>query len=133
MNRIFFSLCAVLLVACNSTPPAGFVFPQAVGGWKLEQIKDLSAGDAPEPIRRLGLTRTQSGEYVGPGRIAARVYEMTSPSGAFEAEQTWKPTADTVAFHKGKYFAVIHWEKAERTAVSTFVRQMEKQLGPRPN
>ena len=43
--------------------------------------------------------------------------------------QTWRPVADTVAFHSQSYFAVIHWENAERTAVSAFVKEMEKQLG----
>ena len=54
---------------------------------------------------------------------------MTSSAAAFETEQTWRPVADTVAFHKESYFAVIHWENAERTAVSAFVKEMEKQLG----
>ena len=52
-----------------------------------------------------------------------------SSAAAFETEQTWRPVADTVAFHSQSYFAVIHWENAERTAVSAFVKEMEKQLG----
>ena len=95
----------------------------------MKVAKELPAADAPEQIRRLGLKRAQSAEYEGAGRIRAQVYELTSSAAAFETEQTWRPVADTVAFHNQSYFAVIHWENAERTAVSAFVKEMEKQLG----
>jgi len=119
-----------MFAACGAPTHAGFVFPDTIGVWKLKAKRDLAATDAPESVRRLGLKRVQSGEYEGPGRIAAQVYDMTSSSGAFEAEQTWKAAANTVAFHKEQYFTVIHWEDAERTAVPTFVREIEKLLGP---
>jgi hypothetical protein len=118
-----------LFAACSPRPSAGFVFPEEAGGWKLKTVKELPAADAPEQIRRLGLKRTQSAEYESAGRITAQVYELTSSAAAFETEQTWRPVADTVAFHNQSYFAVIHWENAERTAVSAFVKEMEKQLG----
>jgi hypothetical protein len=57
------------------------------------------------------------------------VYELTSSAAAFEAEQNWRAVADTVAFHKGSLFTVVHWENAERAAVSVFVREMEKRSG----
>ena len=116
------------LGGCRSAPPAGFTFPPAIGAWNLKVAADVVASDAPETVRRLGLRRAQSAEYEGAGRIRAQVFTMTSSSGAFEAEQTWKAAADTVAFHKEQYFTVIHWENAERTAVSAFVREMEKRL-----
>jgi hypothetical protein len=53
---------------------------------------------------------------------------MTSPAAAFEAEQQWRPQADTVAFHRDGYFFVIRWENADRTAVSAFVRDMEQHV-----
>jgi len=34
--------------------------------------------------------------------------------------------ADTVAFHKESFFTVVHWENADRSAVSAFVREIEK-------
>jgi hypothetical protein len=43
-----------------------------------------------------------------------------------EVEQTWKPIADTVAFHKDTYFTVVHWENADKSAVAAFVRALEK-------
>jgi len=129
VRRIFLAISAILLTACGTATQTSFVFPEAAGVWKLKAKRDLSATDAPESVRRLGLKRVQSGEYEGPGRISAQVYEMTSSSGAFESEQTWKAAANTVAFHKEQYFTVIHWEDSERTSVSAFVREMEKELG----
>ncbi len=129
VNRFLLIVCVALVAACGARPPAAFVFPEPAGVWKLKAVKDLAAADAPEQIRRLGMKRAQSAEYEGAGRITAQVYEMTSEASAFETEQTWRPVADTVAFHKDSYFAVIHWENAERTAVAAFVKVIEKQLG----
>lgn len=129
MNRFALIVCVALLAGCGSRPTAAFVFPESAGVWKFKGVKDLAPAEAPEQIRRLGLKRAQSAEYEGPGRITARVFEMTAGAAAFEVEQTWRPVADTVAFHHESYFAVIHWENAERAAVSAFVKEMEKQLG----
>jgi hypothetical protein len=75
------------------------------------------------------LRRAHIGEYEGPGRLEAEVYELTSDAAALEMEQTWKPAADTVAFHQAAYFAVIRWQDADRASVSSFVREMETRLG----
>ena len=52
---------------------------------------------------------------------------VNSSAAAFEAEQQWRPLADTVAFHRNGYFFVIHWQNADRAAVAAFVREMEEQ------
>jgi hypothetical protein len=118
-----------LLAGCGRAPtPNRFAFPETVGGWKLKQVKELPPADAPEPARHLGLKRAQVGEYEGVGRLEAEVYDLTSDAAALEMEQTWKPAADTVAFHEGASFAVIRWQSADRAAVSAFVREMEKRL-----
>jgi hypothetical protein len=119
----------LLLGGCGGAPaPAAFAFPETVGGWKLKQVKDLSPADAPESARRLGLKRARVAGYEGPGRLEAEVYDLTSDAAALEMEQTWKPAANTVAFHERASFAVIRWQSADRAAVSAFVREMEKRL-----
>lgn len=99
-----------------------------MGDWKLSQMKDIAPTAAPETIRRLGLKRAQAAVYDGAGQITVEVYELTSDAGALEVEQTWKPSADTVAFHRESYFAVVRWTGADRGAVTAFVRELEKQL-----
>ncbi len=95
-----------------------------MGAWRLKQSSGLT--EIPEPIRRLGIRRAGKGVYEGAGVLKVETYELTSDAGALEAEQTWKPLADTVAFHKASYFTVVHWENADKQAVATFVRELEK-------
>jgi len=72
------------------------------------------------------MRRAGSAEYQGAGTLRVEIYELTSGAGAFEVEQTWRPVADTVAFHKDSYFTVVHWTGAEKSAVAAFVRELEK-------
>jgi hypothetical protein len=118
---------SILLVSCGGGPKqAKPLFPETVGVWRLKLSSDLAAGEIPEQVRRLGLRRAGSGEYEGAGKLKVEIYELTSDAGAFEVEQTWKPMADTVAFHKDRYFTVVHWTGADKTAVAAFVRELEK-------
>mgnify|MGYP001619534892 CR=1 FL=1 len=80
----------------------------------------------PEAMRRFGAIRIHSATYQGQGKIEATVYELRTDAGGLELEQTWKPAADTVVFHHGRYFAVVHWEGADRASVTAFVRELRK-------
>jgi hypothetical protein len=118
---------SILVASCGGGPKqAKPLFAETVGVWRLKASGDLTPGQVPEQIRRLGLRRAGSGEYEGAGTLKVEIYELTSDAGAFEVEQTWKPMADTVAFHKDSYFTVVHWEGADKTAVAAFVRELEK-------
>jgi hypothetical protein len=121
------ALFSILLLSCGGgSKQAKPLFPETVGVWRLKQSSDLAPGQVPEQIRRLGLRRAGSGEYEGAGTLKVEIYELTSDAGAFEVEQTWKPMADTVAFHKDGYFTVVHWAGADKPAVAAFVRELEK-------
>jgi len=122
LSRYLLTIATLLLTACGGGSSL-FSFPADAGPWKLKQTKEIVA---PDTIRRLGIKRAQAAEYEGPGRLTAELYEMTSSAGALEVEQTWRPSADTVAFHRENLFFVIHWENADRAAVSTFVKQIGK-------
>ena len=129
VNRLTLALSISLLFSCGGAPkPAAPLFPAAVGAWKLKQSSDLAPNQIPEQIRRLGVRRAGSAEYEGAGNLKVEVYELTSSAAALETEQTWRPVADTVAVHHESYFTVIHWENADRAAVSAFVREMVKPL-----
>ena len=119
-------LLAILMAACSNSQPALPLFPETVGPWRLKQSAALAPDQVPEPIRRLGIRRAGSAGYEGAGNLKVEIYELTSSAAAFEAEQNWRAVADTVAFHKDSFFTVVHWENADRAAVSAFVREMEK-------
>ncbi len=120
-------MSTLLLFSCGGAPkPAAPLFPAAAGAWKLKQSSDLAPNQIPEPIRRLGVRRAGSAEYEGAGEIKVETYELASSAAALETEQTWRPAANTVAVHHESYFTVIHWENADRAAVSAFVREMVK-------
>jgi hypothetical protein len=127
--RLIFGLLSILLMSCTKPQPAAPLFPETVGPWKLKQSTDVAPDQVPSLIRRLGIHRAGSAGYEGAGNLKVDVYELTSSAAAFEAEQNWRAVADTVAFHKGSLFTVVHWENAERAAVSAFVREMEKRSG----
>jgi hypothetical protein len=127
VNRDLLALCSILLVSCGEGPKQPKpLFPETVGVWRLTQSSELAAGQIPEQIRHLGTRRAGSAEYQGAGTLKVEIYELTSDAGAMEVEQTWRPTADTVAFHKDNYFTVVHWRGADKTAVAAFVRELEK-------
>ena len=120
-------LFSILLMSCSAGPkPDTPLFPAAVGVWKLTRSGEIAPGQVPEQIRRLGMRRAGSAEYQGAGTLKVEIYELTTGAGAFEVEQTWRPVADTVAFHKDSYFTVVHWAGAEKAAVAAFVRELEK-------
>ena len=129
MPRLILGLLSILLMSCTKPQPAAPLFPETVGPWKLKQSNNVAPDQAPAPIRRLGILRAGSAVYEGAGNLKVDLYELTSSAAAFEAEQNWRALADTVAFHKESFFTVIHWENAERAAVSAFVRDMEKRPG----
>jgi hypothetical protein len=123
----FLALFSILLVSCGgSSKQVRPLFPETVGVWRLKVSSDLAPSQVPEQIRRLGLRRAGSGEYQGAGMLKVEIYELTSDAGAFEVEQTWRPIADTVAFHKDGYFTIVHWAGADKAAVAAFVRELEK-------
>jgi hypothetical protein len=127
VKQDFLALSSILLMCCSAGPKqARPLFPDTVAAWKLTQSSNLAPAQVPEQIRRLGMLRAGSAEYQGAGTLRVEIYELTSAAGAFEVEQTWRPTADTVVFHKDGYFTVVHWQEANKPAVAAFVRELEK-------
>ncbi len=128
------AIAAVLsLVACGAPREMPVLFPSVVAEfWKLKESAALPPSSAPENVRRLGLKRAERATYDGAGTITADVYELTSSAAGLELVQTWRPAADTVFFYKETYFVLVKWERAEKPAVTAFVRALEKRLGERP-
>src|SRR5579872_470219 len=117
-------------VACRRGAPLPDLFPPAVAGvWRRTEWRQLSAGDAPDPVPRTVINSLQEASYEGPGKLEARVYELESAGVALDQVQRWRPSADTVFFYRDQYFVVIKWQDADRKALNAFVAELEKRLG----
>ena len=120
-------------VACRGGGPPPDLFPPTVARvWSRTALREMPAGDAPDPVSRTLINRLQTASYEGPGKLEARAYELESPGVALDLVQRWRPSADTVFFYRDRYFIVIKWQDADRKALNAFVTELEKRLG-KPN
>ncbi len=129
MKRRNFVWMALLFCGCRQSSPPLPIFPEMVAGiWRRTALREVPVSEAPDPISRTSVNRLQAATYEGPGKLEARAYELTSPAVALDLVQRWRPSADTVFFYRGRYFVVVKWDQAERTALSAFVKEMEQRL-----
>jgi hypothetical protein len=132
MPRPSFMLVAILLSACGRVEPMPDLFPQVVAAvWQRTALRDLPTSESPDPLPRNSVDRIQTAAYQGPGKLEARVYQLTSSAVGLDAAQRWHPSADTVFFNHGRYFVVVKWQEAERKALQAFVRELERRLVPK--
>ena len=117
----------VIFAACRPAAPLNLL-TGTVGVWKRTSIHEGAASGAPDPVPRTSVTRTEAAIYEGPGKLEARVYELSSPAVALDLAQRWRPSSDTVFFYGGRYFVVVKWEQAERRALQDFIRRIEASL-----
>jgi hypothetical protein len=132
MKRRHWLWLATGSAGCRRSAPAPDLFPATVGAWRRTALRELSPGDAPDPVPRTVVNRLQAASYEGPGKLEVRVYDLESPGIALDLVQRWRPSADTVFFYRDKYFVVLKWQDADRNAVKAFVTELEKRLG-KPN
>ncbi|HTX33651.1 MAG TPA: hypothetical protein VME43_01470 [Bryobacteraceae bacterium] len=132
-SRAWIAIATVLAMAaaCRENTPPFTLLPQSVtGGWRRTSLVRTPVDEAPDPVPRNAVTRLETAEYQGPGKLEARVYELTSPEVGVTLSQRWRPSADTVFFSRGRYFVVVKWEQADRTALRDFVRELEQSIKP---
>jgi hypothetical protein len=130
MSRRNWIWLALALGACGSNAPLpADLLPETVAGvWHRAATRDLPVSDAPDPVPRTSVERLQVTAYEGPGKLEARVYELSSPGVGLDLAQRWRPSADTVFFYRGRYFVVVKWQQADRKALEEFVRELERRL-----
>jgi hypothetical protein len=100
------------------------VFTEMVGAWRRTSVGEL-------PPRAVAIERILAASYQGPGKLEARVYQLTSSAAALEMAQGWKPAPDTVFFYSGRFFVLIQWQSADRKALHEFVAALEKKFPSR--
>ena len=122
----------IVLAGCRTPvamPPN--LFPaSAAGGWRLAVAREIPVSEAPDPVPRNEIEWLKEGVYEGPGKIAERVYALSSATVGLGLSQRWRPSADTVFFNRGHFFVVIKWQAAERQALESFIRELQGRLGP---
>jgi len=130
--RILAAGACCVLAGCHrpvAMPPN--LFPaSAAGGWRLVVAREVPVSEAPDPVPRNEIEWLKEGLYEGSGKLAARVYALSSATVGLELSQRWRPSADTVFFNRGHFFVVVKWQAAERQALESFIRELEGRLGP---
>jgi hypothetical protein len=133
MTRRQFALFFITLISCSNKPDTVSAFPQTLpGNWKLIAQETVTAEEAAQVLRDLGLRRTTRARYSGPAEVDVTVYELASATVAFEARQKWMPVENAVSSHRNSCFLVVH-STAGRASAIEFLTEFEKQFrcGPR--
>jgi hypothetical protein len=123
MARRYWIVLALVSSACSQPPrSAGSVLPASVGGvWQRKSLRDI-------PPPRPSIVRAFEADYEGAGKLTVTLYETKVSGTAFEMTQHWRASPDTVFFDKSRYFVLVKWEQADRKALTTFVRGLQKEL-----
>jgi len=132
VTRRAWFLTVIPLIACRKEEemPADLFPENAAGGWRRVSAQDVPVSEAPDPVPRNAVNQLRAASYRGPGKLEARVYQLTSPEIGLTLAQRWRPSADTVFFNRRQYFIVVKWDSADRKALQAFVAQLENRLGP---
>jgi hypothetical protein len=96
--------------------------------WRRTSLQELPVSEAPDPVPRTSVNRFQRAGYEGAGKLDARVYELTHYEVGLDMVQRWRPSADTIFFNQGQFLVVVKWEKADRQALQSFVRELERRI-----
>jgi hypothetical protein len=107
------------------------IFTEAVGVWHRTSIGELPPALEPDSVPRAAVERIRAASYEGPGKLDARLYQLTSPTVALDVVQRWKPAPGTVFFYSGRFFILIRWQTADRKALREFVGALEKKFPAR--
>jgi hypothetical protein len=120
---------ALVLGACRDKAPLPELLPETVANvWHRNSLRETPVSEAPDPVPRTSVNRLQTAGYEGPGKLEARVYELSSSAVGLDLVQRWRPSADTVFVNPGRYLVVVKWEKADRQALRDFMNELERRL-----
>ena len=126
MIRSVLTLAAFLLLGCGGSPRAlDESIPASVDGWTRSQLVPISASDAPEIVRSLGLEQAAAATYTGTSRVSVKIYRMKVQTSAFELIQKWRQP-DGLAVYSGPYFVVA--DPGSGADASRLLQALQKSL-----
>ena len=129
MMRRAISAGLLALASCRRAPaPMPDIFTEVVGAWHRTSVSELPLPAAPGFVPPAAIERIRAASYEGPGKLDARVYQLTSPAVALDVVQRWTPAPGTVFFYNGRFFVLIQWQTADRKALQEFVAALEKKF-----
>jgi len=122
MTRRHWIGLALGLSACGQPPrDRERLLPASVAGWQRTALRDIKP---PKPT----ILRAFEAGYERSGKLTIDLYEAKVSGTAFEMTQHWRSAPNTVVFDKGRCFVVVKWERADRQALTAFVRALQKNL-----
>src|ERR1035437_10933964 len=105
MRPRFLLACALALASCRRAPaPMPDIFTEVVGAWHRTSVSDPPPPAAPDPVPPAAIERCASASYEGPGKLGARLYQLTSFAVALDVVQRWRPAPDTLFLHNRRFF-----------------------------
>jgi hypothetical protein len=104
------------------------LFTETAGAWHRTSVRELPPSLPPDSLPPAAIERIRAASYEGPGKLDARIYQLTSPAAALDVAHRYRPTPDTVFFNSGRFFVLIHWQAADRQSLHQFVATLEKQF-----
>jgi len=91
-------------------------------------VRNLPVSEAPDPVPRTSVERLQVAAYEGPGKIEARVYELSSPGRGAGSSAALAAVGGHRVLQSGAVLRRVKWQQAERKALQEFVRELEERL-----
>ncbi len=134
LNRRAWLLAAIATGACTPSKKApATALPERVGAWTRSDHSRPPSGEAPAAIARFAVAAIEKATYSGPGgeTLHAEAYHVASEAAGLELEQTWRPEPNAVGFHVGTFFVIMRYDKADRSALNSFVRELQAFLMPK--
>ena len=131
MKRSTLLLLSVLLASCRHAPsptPMPDVFRETVGAWHRTSLSELPPSSPPDPVPPAAIQRIRAATYEGPGKLEARLYQLTSPTLTSDLAQRWSPSPDTVFFYADRFFVLIRWQTADRKSLHEFLTTLQKTM-----
>ncbi len=107
------------------------IFTSVMGPWHRTSVTELPPSSPPDPIPPSAIQSIRAATYEGPGKLDARVYQLTSPAVALDLAQRWPPAPDTVFFYADRFFVLIRWQSADRKSLHEFVSALQKKFPTR--
>lgn len=128
MTRRDWTWIALALSACRNSPMPDLLPETVAGVWRRVAVREMAPSESPDPVPRTAVRRLETAQYEGPGKLEARVYELSSSAVALDVAQRWHPSADTVIINQGQFLLVVKWQEADRQALRRFMEEMENRL-----
>lgn len=126
MERGYPLAVVLLFAACARTRAAPAFRPLVAGVWQLKGVQSFDSSRAPEMMRKIGTQGWWRAASEGPGSATVEMYALPAPPARLEMVQQWRPVANTVVWYTPRYFLVVRSKSAERDAVRSMIRELEK-------